>query len=163
MIRIFLFFLVFAFVNLSCQKEEKSEKKDLHKYILVDRNSNPIPLPEDKLIVVNFLAYSCSSCMRELPVIKKVLREKKFKGRFQFIGIVIDSDKGDFYDPDFPIYPGHKQNFVRFPVPGTPTTYIITPKGKKLIIIHGAVTEENFRKFLKQAVEKAERLSAKEG
>ncbi|WP_456464208.1 TlpA family protein disulfide reductase [Persephonella sp.] len=156
MIRIFLFFVVFALANLSCQKEEKAEKKDLHKYILVDKNSNPIPLPEDKLIVVNFLAYSCSSCMKELPVIKKVLREKDYRKKFSFIGIVIDSDKGDFSDPDFPIYPGHKQNFVRFPVPGTPTTYIITPKGKKLVIIYGAVKEENFRRFLNDALRKAD-------
>ncbi len=161
--RFFLILVVFAFIGFSCQKEEKAEKKDIYKYILVDKNSNPIPLPEDKLIVVNFLAYSCSSCMRELPVIKKVLREKDFKEKFRFIGIVIDSDKGDFSDPDFPIYPGHKQNFVRFPVPGTPTTYIITPKGRKLVIIYGAVTEENLRKFLKQAIEKAKKLSAKKG
>jgi len=158
MIRHFLLFFIFLLACFSCQKEEKTEKKDIHKYILVDKSSNPIPLPEDKLIVVNFLAYSCGSCMKELPVIKKVLREKDYRERFNFIGIVIDSDKGDFSDPDFPIYPGHKQNFIRFPVPGTPTTYIITPQGRKLVIIHGAVTEENFRKFLNQALEKVKKM-----
>jgi len=163
MIRYFLLFFVFLLAFFSCQKEEKTEKKDIHKYILVDKNLKPIPLPEDKLIVVNFLAYSCGSCMKELPVIKKVLREKDYREKFSFIGIVIDSDKGDFSDPDFPIYPGHKQNFVRFPVPGTPTTYIITPQGRKLVIIHGAVTEENFRNFLNQALEKVKKLSAKKG
>ena len=163
MIKYFLFFMIFSLLNLSCQKEDKAERKDIHRYILIDKSSNPIPLPKNKLIVVNFLAYSCGTCMKELPVIKKVLKEKDFTEKFQFIGIVIDSDKGDFSDPVFPIYPGHKQNFVRFPVPGTPTTYIITPKGKKLVIIYGAVTEGSFRNFLNQAIEKAKRLSAKNG
>ena len=149
------FFLVF--LTFSCQKEQ-ADNKEAFKSILLSADGKPIPLPEDKLIFINFLAYSCTSCMKELPVIKKVLSEPKYKDKFQFIGIVIDSDKGDFSDPNFPIYPGHKRNFVRFPVQGTPTTYIITPKGKKLLVIFGAVTEENLRKFLDQALQKAKSL-----
>ena len=150
-----MFFLVF--LTFSCQKEQ-ADNKEVFKSILLSADGKPIPLPEDKLIFINFLAYSCTSCMKELPVIKKVLSEPKYKDKFQFIGIVIDSDKGDFSDPNFPIYPGHKRNFVRFPVQGTPTTYIITPKGKKLVVIFGAVTEENLRKFLDQALQKAKSL-----
>ena len=157
--RYLVLFLSFFVLSLSCQKEEKTADRDIHRYILVDKNGNPIPLPENKLIVVNFLAYSCSSCMREIPVLKKVIQEPRFKDKFHLIGIVIDSDKGDFSDPVFPVYPAHKQDFVRFPVPGTPTTYIITTEGKKLVVIYGAVTEQNFRKFLKQALKKAESYS----
>ncbi|SNZ08591.1 plasmid transfer operon protein [Persephonella hydrogeniphila] len=155
---IFIFIPIFI-ILLSCQEKEKTSDKELHRYILVDKNGNPVPLPKDKLIVVNFLAYSCSSCMKEIPVLKKVIQEPQFKDKFQLIGIVIDSDKGDLSDPVFPIYPSHKQNFVRFPVPGTPTTYIITPEGKKLVVIYGAVTEKNFREFLKQALEKMKNYS----
>lgn len=153
--KILVFLLVFFL--LGCQEEKKKTivKNDS---LLIDINGNPIPLPKDKLIILNFLAYSCSSCMKEIPILKKVLKEPEFKDKFQIIGIVIDSKKGDFSDPDFPIYPGHNQNFVRFPVPGTPTTYIITPNGKKLVIIYGAVTEKNLRKFLNQALEKAKTI-----
>ncbi|WP_457641604.1 TlpA family protein disulfide reductase [Persephonella sp.] len=133
------------------------ERKDFHKYLLIDKNGNPVPLPEDKIIVLNFMAYSCNSCMKEIPVMKKIIQEPEFKNKFQIIAMVIDSERGDLSDPIFPIYPNHKQNFVRFPVPGTPTTYIITPKGKKLVTIYGAVTEENFRKFLREALKKAEK------
>ncbi len=155
--KIFTFFLFFILI-FSCDdkksvKNEKSNEK-LSKYILVDKEGNPIPLPKDKLIIVNFLAYSCVSCMKEIPVMKKVVLMPQYRDKFQIIGIVIDSSKGDLTDPLFPIYPNHNVNFVRFPVRGTPTTYIITPKGKKLVVIIGAVNEENFKKFLNEALEK---------
>ena len=149
--------VLLVFLFFSCQKE-KVNNKEAFKSILLSADGKPIPLPKNKLIFVNFLAYSCTSCMKEMPIIKKVLSEPKYKNKFQFIGIVIDSNEGDFSDPNFPIYPGDKRNFVRFPVRGTPTTYIITPKGKKLLVIFGAVTEENLRKFLDQAIQKAESL-----
>ncbi len=149
-----LTFFLFVFLLVSCQKEEEFKPSP---YLLTDKNGNPVPLPKDKLIVLNFMAYSCSACMKEIPVMKKVIKEKPFKDKFQIIGMVIDSDEGDLSDPLFPIYPSSSQNFVRFPVPGTPTTYIITPEGKKLVIIYGAVTEENFRKFLFQALKKAKK------
>jgi len=149
-----LWFLLTAALFVSCQKEDKKTAKPVSKHILIDAQGNPVPLPEDKLIVLNFMAYSCTACMEEIPVMKKVIQEPEFKDKFQIIAMVIDSDKPDLSDPLFPIYPNNRHNFVRFPVPGTPTTYIITPQGKKLVIIYGAITEENFRKFLKQALKK---------
>ena len=160
--KIFLNFLVIfiPFFIFSCDKESKTEKttENLSKYILVDKNGNPIPLPKDKLIVVNFLAYSCVSCMKEIPEMKKVISLPKYRDKFQIIGMVIDSPDGDLSDPLFPIYPNNNVNFVRFPVRGTPTTYIITPEGKKLVYIIGAVNEESFRKFLDEALEKYKKI-----
>ena len=94
--------------------------------------------------------------MQELPVIKKVLSSSKYRDKFSFIGCVIDADKDDLKDRDFPFYSCNRANFVRFPVHGTPTTYVITPKGKKLVFIFGAVTEENLKKFLDEALRKYE-------
>ncbi len=150
---IFFPFLLFIF---SCDNQKTIEKspQELSKYILVDKDGNPIPLPKDKLIIVNFLAYSCISCMREIPEMKKVISLPEYRNKFKIIGIVIDSSKGDLSDPLFPIYTSHNANFVRFPVRGTPTTYIITPKGKKLVVIIGAVNEKSFKKFLNEALEK---------
>ena len=147
--------LIFAILIACNKREEKKESIKIPKgAILVDKNGNPIPLPKDKLIVVNFMAYSCSSCMEEIPILKKVLKEPEFKDRFTLIAIAIDGDKNDFSDPEFPIYANNSINQVRFPVPGTPTTYIITPEGKKLVYILGAVTEENLKKFLREALDK---------
>ncbi len=154
---VFLIFLIFLF---SCREKEESITKYAG-YILVDKEGKEIPIPKDKLIFVNFMAYSCSSCMKEIPVIKKVLREKQYKDLFAFIGCVIDADKNDLSDPFFPMYTCNRSNFVRFPVSGTPTTYIITPDGKKLIVIFGAVTEENLRKYLNTAIKKYEKAGKK--
>ncbi len=152
--KVLIFLLFFIFIVSCNNKTEENKTENLSKYILVDKNGNPIPLPKDKLIVVNFLAYSCISCMKEMPIMKKVISSPEYRDKFQIIGIVIDSPKGDLSDPTFPIYPNNDVNFVRFPVKGTPTTYIITPEGKKLVIIFGAITEESFKKFLNQALEK---------
>ena len=154
-------FLMLSLVLLSCEKKEKTEsqnQKSEINAILIDKTGNPVPLPKDKLIIINFFAYSCSACMKEMPILKKTLQEPEFKGKFQIIGMVLDSDKPDLSDPNFPIYPNNNKNFVRFKVPGTPTTYIITPEGKKLVIIFGAVTEESFKKFLREALEKYKNL-----
>lgn len=159
---VFLFFLlIFSCDDNKSVKNEKSPK-ELSKYILVDKEGNPIPLPKDKLIIVNFLAYSCISCMREIPEMKKVISLPEYRNKFQIIGMVIDSSKGDLSDPLFPIYPSHNANFVRFPVRGTPTTYIITPKGKKLVVIIGAVNEKSFKKFLNEALEKYKKEKERE-
>jgi len=151
------FFLIFAFlIIISCENESTSINNNIKKskYILIDAQGNPIPLPKDKLIVVNFMAYSCGACISEIPKMKDVISKERFKDKFQIIALVIDSKKGDFSDPLFPIYANNNINFVKFPVPGTPTTYIITPEGKKLITIYGAVTEKTFRKFLIEALKK---------
>ncbi|WP_457639360.1 TlpA family protein disulfide reductase [Persephonella sp.] len=155
-----LIFLLILLLTVSSCKENPAETKKIDSsHLLVDINGNPIPIPEDKLVVLNFMAYSCGACMKEIPVMKKVISQPPYRDKFQIIALVIDSEKGDLSDPQFPIYPNNRYNFVRFPVPGTPTTYIITPEGRKLVIIHGAVTEENFRKFLKKALEKAEKIN----
>ncbi|RMA92534.1 TlpA family protein disulfide reductase [Hydrogenothermus marinus] len=147
--------LVFALFFSCNEKEKQSSLKKIPKNaIVVDINGNPIELPKDKLIILNFMAYSCSACMKEIPVIKKVLRKPEFKDKFYLVGLVIDTNKNDLSDKEFPKYANNKINFIKFPVPGTPTTYIITPKGKKLVYIFGAVTEENFEKFLKEALRK---------
>ena len=118
--------------------------KSFAKDMLKDKFGNPVKLPENKLIVLNFMAYSCGHCMAEIPIIKKVSREPEFKNNFVVIAFAIDGKQNDFKDPEFPIYANHPENQVRFPILGTPTTYIITPNGKKLITIYGALTEEKF-------------------
>ncbi len=160
--RSFLILFLITFVLFSCNSEKKQNNvttanpKNTNA-ILRDKFGNPIPLPKDKLIILNFMAYSCSACMEELPVLKKVLREKEFKDKFKLIFIVIDADRNDLSDKEFPVYTSSNENYVRFPVPGTPTTYIITPDGKKLVYIVGAVTEKNLKMFLKQALKKYEK------
>lgn len=150
-----VFSLFFLFSIVSCDNKAEKKVSNLPKeVIIVDYEGNIIPLPENKITILNFMAYSCSACIEEIPILKKVLKEEKYKDKFYLIGIAIDSKKNNFSDKEFPIYSNNKINQIRFPVPGTPTTYIITPKGKKLVIIYGAITENNLRKFLNEALEK---------
>jgi len=155
------FLFLFLFIFSACRNDNSESQVIDKNAILVDKSGKEIPLDKDKIIIVNFLAFSCVSCMRELPVFKKVLNEPKYKGKFQFVGIAIDSSEGDFSDKNFPIYPNHNANFVRFRVNGTPTTYIILPNGRKLVVIYGAVTEKSLRKFLDEALKKAEEYKNK--
>lgn len=121
---------------------------------LYDKFGKEIPLPQDKIIILNFMAYSCGHCMAEIPIFKKVLKEPEFKDKFVIYGFAIDGKENNFQDKDFPIYANNPKNNVLFPTMGTPTTYIISPSGRKLQIIYGAVTEENLRKFLRESIKK---------
>ncbi|HEV09254.1 MAG TPA: TlpA family protein disulfide reductase [Sulfurihydrogenibium azorense] len=124
------------------------------KVLLLDKNGNPVPLPQDKIILLNFMAYTCGYCMAEIPTIKKVLQEKEFKDKVVVIAFALDGKENNFKDKDFPIYANNPKNQVIFPIMGTPTTYIINSSGKKLAIIYGALTEENLRKYLREAISK---------
>ncbi len=154
--------LIFIFLFLTGCNTEKREDSSLKtkktNAILIDAKGNPVPLPKDKLILVNFMAYSCSACMEEIPTIKKILSLPNYKDKFKVIAFAIDSTENNLKDKEFPIYGNNKLNQVRFPVPGTPTTYIITPQGKKLVIIVGAVREDRLKNFLNEALEKYNKL-----
>ncbi|MEZ0324225.1 MAG: TlpA disulfide reductase family protein [Hydrogenothermaceae bacterium] len=126
----------------------------LSKVRLYDKSGNEVPLPQDKIIILNFMAYSCRYCMAEIPIFKKVLKEPEFKDKFVIYGFALDGKENNFQDRNFPIYANNPNNNVLFPTMGTPTTYIISPSGRKLLTIYGAVTEENLRKFLKETLKK---------
>lgn len=125
------------------------------KPILLDKSGNPVFLPENKIILLNFIAYSCGHCMAEIPTIKKVLKDPEFKDKVVVIAFAIDGKENNLKDKDFSIYANNPKNQVIFPIMGTPTTYIISPNGKKLAVIYGALTEENLRRYLREAISKS--------
>ncbi len=159
--RLFIYFsLVALMFFIGCDKKSNQSEppqpknKTPVKSLLLDAKGNPVPLPKDKLIFVNFMAYSCSACMEEIPIIKKVMSLPEYKDKFAVIAFAIDATDNNLKDKDFPIYANNNLNQVRFPVPGTPTSYIITPNGKKLVVIVGAVREDTLKKFLNEALQK---------
>ncbi len=141
---ILLVFLIFTF-SFGVEK----------KVVILDKFGNPISLPENKIILLNFMAYSCGHCMAEIPTIKKVLKEKEFKDRVVVIAFAVDGKENNLKDKDFPIYANNPKNQVVFPIMGTPTTYIVNSSGKKLALIYGSLTEENLRKYLQDAISKS--------
>ncbi len=160
--KLLMILLVFS-LFYGCKEQVKIDKETL-KAILLTKDDKPIQLPKDKLIVVNFFAYSCTTCMKEMPVLKKVITEDpEFKDKFVIIGMALDGDEDDLSDPSFPKYVNNRKNFVRFPVPGTPTTYIIDHTGKKYAVIYGAMPEEQLRQVLKEAWEKYKKQKEKDG
>ncbi len=157
--------IIFTFLFLVGCKEKVEIDRETAKIILLTKDNREIKLPKDKLIVVNFFAYSCTTCMREMPILKKIITEDpEFKGKFIIIGMALDGDKDDLSDPTFPKYVNNRRNFVRFPVPGTPTTYIIDYTGRKYAVIYGATTEEQLKEILREAWQKYQkRLKEKNG
>lgn len=121
---------------------------------LYDKNGSEVSLPQDRLIILNFMAYSCGHCMAEIPVFKKVLAKPQYKEMFAIYGFAIDGKENNLKDPYFPIYTNNPRNNVVFPLMGTPTTYIIDPQGKKLQIIYGSITERSLEEFLSKSLEK---------
>ncbi len=158
----FVIFFLLSFI-IGCKEQVKIDKETA-KAILLTKDDKPLQLPKDKLIVVNFFAYSCTTCMKEMPILKKVItQDPEFKDKFIIIGMALDGDKDDLSDPTFPKYVNNRKNFVRFPVPGTPTTYIIDYRGKKYAVIYGAMPEDQLRKVLKEAWEKYKKQKEQHG
>lgn len=121
---------------------------------LLDRSGKEIPLDKSRLTIINFMAYSCGHCMAEIPIFKKVLSKPQFKERFVIYGFALDGKENNFKDKEFTIYANNPKNNVIFPVLGTPTTYIVSPEGKKLHVIYGSVTEESLERFLNESLRK---------
>lgn len=121
---------------------------------LFDKSGRKIPLPKDKILILNFMAYSCGHCMAEIPVFKKVLSKQEFRGRFVLYAFSLDGRENNLKDPGFPIYANNPKNNILFPTMGTPTTYIISPSGKKLEVIYGSVTEKSLEDFLQNSLRK---------
>ncbi|MCX7738818.1 MAG: TlpA family protein disulfide reductase [Hydrogenothermaceae bacterium] len=121
---------------------------------LFDKSGREIPLPKDKILILNFISYSCGHCMAEIPVFKKVLSKQEFRGRFILYTFSLDGKENNFKDPEFPIYANNSKNNVLFPTMGTPTTYIISPSGKKLEVIYGSITEKSLESFLQNSLRK---------
>lgn len=141
-------FIVFIFLVLIKLSFAQSPLK------LYDKNGNKISFPKDKLIILNFMAYSCGHCMAEIPVFKKVLSKPEYADKFVIYGFAIDGKENNFKDKQFPIYSNNLKNNVVFPVMGTPTTYIVDFSGKKLEIIYGSITEKKLEQFLKESLKK---------
>lgn len=141
----FVAFILFFLIKLSFAQSSIK---------LYDKNGNEISFPKDKLIILNFMAYSCGHCMAEIPVFKKVLSKPEYADKFVIYGFAIDGKENNFKDKQFPIYSNNPKNNVVFPVMGTPTTYIVDSSGKKLEIIYGSITEKKLEQFLKESLKK---------
>lgn len=121
---------------------------------LYDKDGKEVPFPNDRLIILNFMAYSCGHCIAEIPIFKKVLSKPEYADKFVLYAFAIDGKENNLKDKQFPIYSNNPKNNVIFPVIGTPTTYIVDPSGKKLEIIYGSVTEKSLEEFLKSSLKK---------
>ncbi len=111
---------------------------------------------QGKWVVVNYWATWCPPCIVEMPELQ-AFHDKHFESDAMVVGINAESigsqQLWDFLQDYFVTYPV----FVSKPtqqselglIPGLPTTFLITPKGKVVARQVGPVTQEMLEQFIR--------------
>lgn len=110
------------------------------------------PWKSDKWTLVNYFAEWCSPCLAELPELNSLTQA----GDLRVFGISYDrlSDqeiKGlvTRYEIQFPVLKTSSLETLPLSLPAVlPTTYILSPDGEIVDVLHGKVTEEGIRNLL---------------
>lgn len=113
----------------------------------------------DKWTLINYFAEWCSPCLEELPE----LNELALEGELRVFGISYDSlsdqeIKGliNRYNIQFPVLKTSSLEFLPVSIPAVlPTTYILSPNGEIVDVLHGKVTIEGIKNLIAKH-EKAE-------
>ncbi|ASK61310.1 thiol-disulfide oxidoreductase [Virgibacillus phasianinus] len=111
---------------------------------------------EGKGVMLNFWATYCKPCEAEMPYMQKLYPEYKEKG-IEIVAVSLDATELvidrfiDKYDLTFPI-PHDKSGQVMdlYGVGPIPSTFFISPKGKVVKIVAGALTLDSLEGYLKQ-------------
>jgi peroxiredoxin len=106
--------------------------------VLVDGNKNQIKLSDMKgsVVVLNFWATWCQSCIEELPSIENLFQQLSEDPRFKLVTILYrdDKDRGFRYMEEqgytFPLFTTTDGSAAKkFGLTGVPETFIIDKKG----------------------------------
>lgn len=106
----------------------------------------------EKWTLINYFAEWCSPCLEELPELNKLEKSKELR----VLGISYDylsnadiKSLVERYQIEFPMLTTASLKKLPLPLPRVlPTTYIISPNGEVIDVLHGKVTEEIIQDLL---------------
>lgn len=123
-------------------------------FTLNDLNGKPHHLSDyrGKWVIVNYWATWCPPCREEIPEL--VMFYENHKSNAVVLGVNMEQvdpqTLRQFVDDNmisYPVLPGTREAEVG-PIPGLPTTYLITPEGKLVARQVGMVTAEGIEAFI---------------
>jgi thiol-disulfide isomerase/thioredoxin len=113
-------------------------------------------------VVVNFWGTYCPPCRAEAPTLSRVHADLKKRGG-QVIGVAVDRAPLGYvvgaarrFGMTYPIGLASPDSMQRFKVAVVPTTYVVSPNGTIVQASVGAVSEDELRDAIDDAMEKAE-------
>jgi peroxiredoxin len=114
-------------------------------FTAADLKGNPVQLKtfRDKVVVLNFWGIACGPCIREMPVLNKVVEEFKNNPEVIFLGLALDKtdDLTRFFEKrnfDYTILNNCSFAFRDYQIDGLPIHMVIGKTGKIIIKIKGA-------------------------
>jgi len=137
-----------------------TEKHEAYNFKLEDLNGNKISLNEyrGKVVLINFWAYWCAPCIREMPVLVKIYQNYKEQD-VQVLGIAIVSrgneipKKVNTTGVTYPILLGDKQIIADYGYfTSIPQTFIVGRDGIIIKEMEGSYDYSEFDKEIKAAL-----------
>lgn len=114
-----------------------------------------------KWVVVNYWATWCPPCLEEIPELETFHEGHKDKDAV-VLGVALDSVSREkllaFVNDQFmsyPVFPDKPRRSTPLgPIPGMPTTYVVSPEGEVVAWQVGGITREILERFLVKQQEK---------
>jgi thiol-disulfide isomerase/thioredoxin len=127
-------------------------------FTLPDLNGKPVSVSDyrGKWVVVNFWATWCPPCLDEIPDLVDLYDHNK--DRLVVLGVNYEETNDEylkeFVESHMISYPVLRMNpepmTTLGPVTGLPTTYIISPQGKRVARQEGPITREAVEKYIQR-------------
>lgn len=125
-------------------------------FTLVDIAGKKVQLADyrGKWVVINYWATWCPPCREEIPELVHFHEQHKDRDAV-VLGVNMETVSQErlrqFVDENFMTYPvltGSSDMQTVGPVPGLPTTYLVSPEGRLVARQVGAITAENIETFI---------------
>jgi cytochrome c-type biogenesis protein len=149
-------------ISQSSDKEEESVESYLYNLELKDTEDNPVHLSDyaGKYIVLNFTGTWCQYCKMEMPELEEFAEENTADTVCMYIFSPMRESGGEELIKSFvkdneckikTLIDSEDIMFYYCGINSYPTTFVLSPEGKFLTYVNGALNKDNFNKLLEYA------------